>query len=145
MGNELDSLMVLRDLEPADIPFIYSTWMRAYYYGNDFSAVGTKEFFFDNHRKLLDRVMNEPKTKVRISCLCDDPDVILGYSVVENEQALHFVFVKVVWRKMGLAKKLIPNTVLRVTHLTEQGKRLKPKNWKYEPLLLLEKRQDGDR
>lgn len=80
--------------------------------------------------------MMSPKTQIKIACLNEDPDVILGYSVMEGDHTLHFVFIKEIWRKMGIAKQLVPKSVVTTTHLTKVGRMAKPKSWRYDPFLL---------
>lgn len=68
------------------------------------------------------------KRTIKIACLKEDPDVILGYSVLSNDyQTIDWVFVKSAWRNKGIARSLLPLYPTSVTHLTKLGKELLPK------------------
>jgi hypothetical protein len=64
------------------------------------------------------------RSSVRVACLADAPDVILGY-VVSHGESLDWVFVKNRWRGIGIAKALVsPLAAKSVSHLTPVGKSL---------------------
>jgi hypothetical protein len=71
-----------------------------------------------------------------VACLKDDADTILGYSVIEGKR-LHWVFVKRVWRKIGIGASLVPPFIDSVSHLTEIGKSIleKQKGVIFNPFL----------
>jgi len=52
----------------------------------------------------------------------NDPVEIKGYAIILNYgKALMWVFVKKGWRKNGMAKALVPDSVSEVTNLTTLG------------------------
>lgn len=142
-------LVMHRQGQEGDINFIYATWLQALYYGNGWSrnvepVAGApvdiyssmdRDVFFKNYNNIIQKILIKPSVSVNIACLIEDPDVILGYSVTEPE-VLHFVFVKDVWRRMGIARDLIPADTKTVTHLTRIGRGLKPKEWGFNPFLI---------
>jgi hypothetical protein len=126
----------IRDLKSTDLNFIYSTWLRGVFYGNDFFNQVDKEAFFDNYPAVLHKIIADKETVVKIACLEDDDDVILGYIVGNPEtKALHYAFVKDAWRKNRIATKLLSNANIRlVTHLTKIGDVIRKKmEWKFNP------------
>ncbi len=140
----------VREVVHSDLEFIKASWVQGLYFGNswkkgaDFHSEApvdiTREIpmhvFFDGYGPKIARLLADPRTRGRVCCLQEDPDVILGYSVYWEDGTLHWVFVKGVWRKMGIGKALLPKNIAFVTHLTKVGKILKPKEWIYNPFLL---------
>lgn len=120
-----------------DKDFVYSTWLNALYYGNPIFRHMNEFRFRKNYQKVLDLILKQ--SSVSVCCLKDDHDVILGYSVTQSKtphHILHFVFVKQAWRRMGIAKSLLPADITAVTHLTKTGMGMKPRNWEFDPFLI---------
>lgn len=124
--------VVVRDGKLSDEAFIYSTWLRPLYYGNDaMSDIDKGAFMIFMHRR-VEQIFELPAVNIKIACLEDAPDVILGYSVIEWRR-LWWVYVKKAWREMGIAKKLVPSHINSCAYLTDFGKMLKPKDWDINP------------
>jgi hypothetical protein len=126
------SLIKTRDYENDDYNFILATWLRGLYYGNEWFNRIDKTVFMKNYHKVIDHLLKKPFIKINVSCLVEDPSVILGYCVSEPE-ILHWVFVKQPWRGIGIARDLIPHDITTVTHLTKC--KLKP-DIKFNPFLV---------
>mgnify|MGYP006270041487 CR=1 FL=1 len=135
MEPHLNSLIDLRDLLEWDVNFIYQTWLKGLYYGSDFWKQMKGDTYYSTYKRLIERILVTPGTKVKIACLKEDPEVVIGYAVYTGD-TLHWAFVKPQWRKMGIAKAIIPDTIKKVTHLTKVGKSLKPKAWEFNPFLI---------
>lgn len=62
-------------------------------------------------RQILENMIKNPSIQIKIACLKEDPYVILGYSVTEktseSESILHWVYVKKLWRSIGLLFDLL--------------------------------------
>jgi len=115
-------LVVVRDYEPSDKNFIYSTFLRGLYYGDSWFTLIDKDIFMENYHKILTALVESPKTKIKVACLKDDKDVILAYAILDtSDTTLHYVFCKAAWRAIGIAKMLVPSTITTVTHLTLAG------------------------
>lgn len=154
-------LVSIRPGVESDLSFIYSTFMKSLYFGNtlqkkvdgapwhpnhaelkiirrapfDLFSQIREETFYQNYQKVIERLIRKPGVQVFIACLKEDPDVILGYSIFQPK-ILHFVFVKDVWRRIGLARDLIPPDIEYLTHLTKVGRSIAPKQWEYNPFLI---------
>jgi hypothetical protein len=117
------NLVAIRDFMPEeDRNFILASWLKGLYYGDSWFHEIPKHIFMQNYHALLERVLSPGVASVKVACLKDDPDVILGYAVLNPAgTALHWVFVKNRWRGIGIAKSLIPPSVSVVTHLTKVG------------------------
>ena len=80
------------------------------------------DVFYKGYHKVIERILAHPETKVKVACLQDVEDVILGYAILGPEM-LHWVFVKESWRQMGIAKAIVAGDIItKCTHLTKQGK-----------------------
>ena len=114
-------LIQFREGIPEDLNFILSAWLRGTYHGNDWFKMIPSDIFYAHYEPFVKSLLQKPTTEVKIACLKEDPDVILGFTVFEA-QTLHYVFCKFVWRNIGLMRDLIPKDLKRVTHLTRMGK-----------------------
>lgn len=123
MEQQVDKkdLFAIRELRMDDLNLIFSTWLRGLYYGDSWFSLIEKKVFMDNYHTILERLLTSGTARVRITCLKDDPEVILGYAVLGNPGVLHWVFVKSAWRGIGIAKGMIPEDTTAITHLTKLG------------------------
>jgi len=129
----------IRDATPADKNFIYASWLRGLYYGDSWFKEIPKSIFMEAYHSVLETILENPTTQVKVACLHDDPEVILGYAVLGTEgRRVHWVFVKKAWRTIGIAKKLVPEKVDVATHLTRVGMSLMKKrpNMIFNPFAL---------
>lgn len=135
--NKAD-LIAIRGPQPGDKNFILATWMKGLKYGNDLFGLIDTGVYFTAYQTVIEAILDSPQTLVRIACLKDEPEVILGYSVLNLEQnAAHFCFVKAAWRSIGIARSLVPETTTTFTHLTKAGEAiLKKKKLKYNPFII---------
>lgn len=144
MPQTLDKseLVAVRDSTPDDKNFILATWLRGLYYGDSWFSVIPKKVFMECYHTVLENLLKRPETIVKVSCLKDDPEVVLGYAVYRDTHGvliLDYVFVKSAWRGIGIAKSLIPSNVFSVTHLTKSGYailRKKMPNVPFNPFLI---------
>lgn len=116
----------IRDMKQEDENFILATFLRGIYYGDSWFSQIPKQIFMDNYKNVVAALVT--KATIKIACLKEDPDVIIGYSILSNDfQTIHFVYVKNAWRKQGIGRTLVPQHPKSVTHLTALGKELLPK------------------
>ena len=127
MNSELQKLVAVREYNPeVDKAFIMATFLRGLYYGDSWFSLMPKNNFMNAYKQVVSALID--RSGVYIACLKDDPNVILGYSIVSKDgSTLHWVFVKSIWRKNGVGKALLPKNLKCVTHLTALGKQLLPK------------------
>jgi hypothetical protein len=120
-----EDLIAVRDVRQGDIPFIFSTWLKGIYYGGDkFFRKIPKDVFFSNYHKVLERILQTPGVVVKVTCLKEDDDVLIGYCVYRQAAGvtvLDWVFCKKDWRNTGLARDMLPPSVEIITHLTRPG------------------------
>ncbi len=136
---ERKDLIEVRPYREGDRNFIFSTWLRGLYYGDSWFSDIPKHIFMESYHGVVERILASPATVVSIACLKEDPDTIVGYSVAHTKgdiAALDWIFVKSAWRKIGVARSLVPTGVSACTHLTRVGRSLKPATWDFNPFIL---------
>lgn len=135
-------LVDIRGGNALDKNFILATMLRGLYYGNTWFGAIPKNIFMQRYHTILERLLAHPDTVVTIACLKDDAEVVLGYSIYRKTHdtiILDYIFVKSAWRRIGIAKSLLPNNIFAVTHLTRPGASImksKLPNIPYNPFLL---------
>lgn len=128
------NLVEIRNGIVTDKDLIHATWLRPLYYDNDLFGEIDRDQYFKTYDQVIKKILERPAIWVRIACLRDDPDVILGYAVVEKD-ILHWVYIKKAWRELGLAKKLIPPYITQFSHATNLGLMIRPKDWIFNPFI----------
>lgn len=117
-----NNLVTIRDYLPSDKNFIFSTWLKGLYYGNRWFKEIPKDIFMEKYHEIIEKVLSNPGVVIKIACLLEDKDVILGYSIESAQgNVLHWVFCKKAWRHVGIARSLVSSGVSTVTHVTEVG------------------------
>lgn len=129
-------LISFRDFVPDDFNFVIATWLQGLYHGNDFFKMVEKEAYFNRYHEVLEKLI--PLSKIKVAALSEDPDVILGYCVTSSHSpTLHWVFVKEAWRKIGIAKDLIPKNITHYSHFSTVGLSAFQKHqWQFNPFNL---------
>lgn len=120
-------LIAIREYRPDDEAFIFSTWLRGLKFGNDWFELIESAAYYKSYHAVIEAILKSPEVLIRVACLREDPEVILGYSVASGHR-LHWVQVKDRWRKIGIAKSLVPQEVTIVTHLTKVGRSILSKH-----------------
>lgn len=133
-----ESPWIIREAKELDIPFIYATWLNSYRGDSKIGGDCAKSIYANNYTRIIDRILSQ--STIQIAALPKDEYVILGYSVHDHE-ALHYVFVKEGWSKMGIAKSLIRPHLLDLKFYTHRtgaiGRALELKTeLVYNPFLL---------
>lgn len=121
-------LIDVRPYGETDKNFVLATWLRGLYYGDTFFSNIPKTIFMENYHSILENFIKRNSEAIQVACLREDPEVILGYSVVRDIKigeadisVLDWIFVKTAWRGIGISKMLVPNKINACTHLTKLG------------------------
>ncbi len=126
--SDFNGLYDIRDMKDTDKNFIMATWLRGLFYGDSWFSEIPKDIFMNNYKKIASNMLESPKVTVKIACLKEDPDVILGYSVASSDgKALVWIFIKTAWRQQGIGRSLVPSEAQFATLMTPQGKSLMAK------------------
>ncbi len=116
----------IRAAKPEDLNFVRASFRNGLYYGNSWFNLIPYPIFKRHYRPVIEAII--AKNDVWVACLKDDPDVILGYGIVSKDfTTIHWTHVKDKFRKMGIARALLPQYPVYITHLTAVGKLLMPK------------------
>lgn len=112
--------IVTRAFIPADDEAcIYATWRNSSFYlsAKPISQSSTK--FFSEKNREIKQIL--PLAKVKIACLSDSKETIVGYSVSRGTH-LDWIYVKPDYRMQGVATLLLPKEIKTVTpDLTKIG------------------------
>lgn len=123
--TSFQGLYEIRSFHPDDTNFIKSTFLRGLYYGDSWFSKIPKNIFMDTYSRAADALLAKPDIVIKIACLSDDTNTILGYSILSPDyQTVVYVYVKSAWRKKGIAKSLVPTHPSAVMHLTTLGSQL---------------------
>lgn len=159
----MSEIALIRNGKTEDSHFILATWLKSLYYGNEapkknsgvcepcYEEMRTQfkviqnwiqempaNVYYKNYGKIIEGILKKPTTTIHIAALQEDEDVILGYSIQEPG-ILHYMYIKEVWRHIGLANKLLPKQLTTYTHLTKMGKSIMKKKFpdaEFNPFLI---------
>lgn len=119
-----------------DIPFIQSSWGKSYYQEGFGNTLFRAEEFHGFHRPLRESVLNKPNATVIVCSAKDDPNFILGFSIVEKPinnplLILHYIYVKYSFRGEGIGRELFEKSVVMrpvlYTHETKKSSQIMEK------------------
>lgn len=97
-------MISVRHAEPGDMAFVRSAWFQSFWH----ETMREKEITFEDYKvgqnRRMDRLIDAGETLVAYAA--DVPDEILGFAVF-GDDTLHYVYVKTVYRRRGIATGLI--------------------------------------
>ena len=140
-------LIAYRPAQLTDMAFIYRSILMGTFHGNrpakgqkldpkcpvDYFSSINQDTFMKEYHAYLDHLFSVPGNEIKIACLVEEPDVILGFSVFRSG-VLHFVFVKPDWRHIRIGSDLIPADIKSVTGFTRVGDIIRRrKGWEFNP------------
>jgi hypothetical protein len=126
--SEFSGLYDIRDFKESDKNFVLATFLRGVYYGDSWFSSINKKIFMDNYKHIANLLISNDRSVIKIACLPEDLDVIIGYSILTpNYQSIIWVYVKEKWRMKGIGRSLVPSQPVYVTHLSKLGQQLLPK------------------
>ena len=133
----------LRPATPEDVNFIFSSWLKSFRNSLSASKIANPVYFSEHH-KLIEQLLRS--SKVIIACNNDDSNQLYGYVVageVEGIFALHFLYVKHTFRRLGIGRILLnafprePGAAGIYTHYTRNMEDIAPKfELMYQPYVL---------
>lgn len=111
-----------REPVASDLNFIYDSFLKTVKSNKQFSQKPSNRVFFPEMQKIIDRILASSKTI--ITCLKEDPNVIVGY-LIYSDQTLQFCFVKQPWWGLGIAKAMFneafQSPAIQYAFITDMG------------------------
>lgn len=110
----------IRLMEEGDESFIFNAWLKSFRNSLE-GMLQTNDIYYNNHKLLVAELIK--RGNVYILHSKDDASHILGFACIENDNILHYIYIKYNYRKLGLANYLIKSILscdtLNVTHVTK--------------------------
>ncbi len=99
---------IIRKCAPEDKPFILATMLRGIRHGcSDMMHINSAEFF-SHYSAQAEALLNSPFCHIRVACLPDDADFIVGYIVgFRDKESLVWCYTKSLFRKQGVLNLLM--------------------------------------
>jgi GNAT superfamily N-acetyltransferase len=122
--------LAFRPVTDADVGLVYSSWLRSYWDARPPQVwdIPRETYFSDaGHHGVVTRLL--ARSVVTVAHAPDDPDEVYGWICV-GARGLHYVYVKELWRRKGVATRLLDGAPVGVaSHMTKAfrdgpGKRL---------------------
>lgn len=129
----------IRPASPDDMNLVRKSWMRSYRKSAAMSWVSDASYDHGMPAR-IERIVTAPGVRVLVASPPGDTLTAFGF-LVAGPDALHYLWTKESWRRMGVARRLLldafPSTLLpRFTHLTKMGENLwltKTPSAQYDP------------
>lgn len=96
----------IREFRDEDTNFVISTWLRSFY-SNQTGYKEPSKVFFHEHQKQIKKLWNDKKLFCYLAVSPEDEDIILGFAVFGIDYTLHYVCVKEVYKRLGVARALL--------------------------------------
>jgi len=101
--------VLIRPPAAEDLPFIFSSWLKSYRDSDCAKHIPNEPYFRFHHKiveSILSRASESGTATIKIACLADSSENILGWLVSEGP-VLHYVYIKNAFRRLGIASKLL--------------------------------------
>jgi GNAT superfamily N-acetyltransferase len=119
------ALFTLRAGVDGDRPFVFRSWINSH---RESALARSMRAYDHDHglHGLIVELLERRGARLVVACATEAPSVILGWAVVTDPDALHYVFVKRPFRRQGIASALLGDipTIrdgrdeLRFSHMT---------------------------
>jgi hypothetical protein len=129
---EKETRAIIRDANTgSDHAFLYSSWRNALWFAEKRDPKAS-DLFYKEASEYIAALLKDPEAKIRIACLSDDPDMLLGWSLMRGDH-LEFVYVKIDYRRKGIGRILTHDVRMFSPPQTKIGKSLAEKFLKEKP------------
>jgi hypothetical protein len=100
--------IAIREFKPEDMNFILDAWIKSAY-SNITGYKERKSVFHKGMESIIKRKLSDKSMLVFVACEESEPDFILWFAAFGTDYSLHYVFVKEVFKKIGVSKMLLSN------------------------------------
>lgn len=115
------------------VPLIFVKWLQSLRHGNPLFEKIKSDEYYKHYHTFIENLMKKPDSLIRLAVLSDDHDVVLGFSA-SREDVLDYVQVQRDYRRIGVARALIPAGITTFTHLTKTAMNIWQDNQHYKHL-----------
>lgn len=105
----------IRDATPSDLRFVHSSWFSSLWSAWARGRINRKVYEWGQAARIT-RLLTA--SNVTVAFFPEVPDEVLGWACVQGD-ALHYVYVKGTYRKMGIARGLVEGRVKCYTQRVE--------------------------
>lgn len=117
---------IIRDARSgSDHAFLYSTWRNALWYSEKREQKLADQFYKEASER-ISSLLKLRNIKIRMACLNEDPDMLLGWAVMQDDH-LYFAYVKIDYRRKGIGNLLVRGFTTFSPPETKIGKSLAEK------------------
>jgi GNAT superfamily N-acetyltransferase len=98
--------LIIRPMCPGDVPLVLNSWLKSYRDCPATWGVGNDDYF-RVQKAVISKLLG--RCNVAIACDTADPDQIFGWLAWEEtpgEVVVHYIYVKHLFQRMGVAKQL---------------------------------------
>lgn len=132
-----DGQFTIRPAHREDRPFIFSSWLKSY---RDSLPLVWNGTYYAGQHSLIESLLDDDQTEIVVAGPVGDDLTIFGWAVRSKPstlRALHYVYVKEAFRRMGIGAFLAGEFQV-ATHMTKYGQlALKGRPVVYNPYLLM--------
>lgn len=122
--------LTIRAALPSDHNFILATWLKSYRELGTNYPVPEREIYFKEHQEKIKEALKNGKCLIAST---DDLDQICGF-ICYTDDVVHYIFVKVVFRRFGIANALLDAvSVKQFSHFTKFAPFFKRRSLQYNP------------
>lgn len=140
--TSLRETILIRPMKDSDFNYVINSWLKTYKYSGPSVRRMRDQDYYPAYEPIVKRLIQS--SDVYIASLREEPDVIAGYLSIErhtNHDIIHFLLIKDLWQKMGIARYLIqasdPKHTTYFTHWTSPIESLIHKiPFHYQPFLI---------
>lgn len=103
---------------------IKAKWKRSFRHGNDYIRLCDLKSYYLAYDTYIASILQRAHVMVLLAVLSDNHDIVLGFCIFErnhHQGILHYVYVQKDFRKIGIAKMIVPTQIDIITHLTRTG------------------------
>lgn len=120
---------MIRAARPDEQRFIASSWV-ASYAESDFARQLARADYFAGQNRLVDAIL--ARASVRVD---ERDDIIAGWACTEGADVVHYVYVRQLYRREGVARGLLEEHLARACRVSHRmrGREPLPKGWRYNP------------
>lgn len=103
MSNDLN--YIIRPYDISDKALIHSSWKNSLKVSATYDWMPSSVFYNHFNKSVMD-ILAHKHTTVLVACDDAEQDLVLGW-ICAGDDELHYVYVKEIYRKMGVARKLM--------------------------------------